>query len=93
MPRKAKLIITETGHAKQPDFLIPMPGAKHNDAAAQHYGEAARHQRQAAKLNGSAPHEKANHHAHLTNAHDQRGVQHAKEAAKTHLKNHLDDSH
>jgi hypothetical protein len=93
MPRKAKLAITDSGHAKPPDFSIPAPAAKHHDAAAQHYGEAARHLRQAAKLNDSAPYEKANPHAHLADAHHQRGLQHDEEAAKTHLKNHLDDSH
>ena len=93
MPRKAKLAITDSGHAKPPDFSIPAPAAKHHDAAAKHYGEAARHHREAAKLNGSALYEKANPHAYLANAHDQRGVQHAEEAAETHLKNHLDDSH
>ena len=50
MPRKAKLSITDWGHAQQPDFSIPVPDAKHHDAAAQHYEEAARHHRQAAKL-------------------------------------------
>ena len=87
MPKRTKLSITDSGHAKPPDFSIPAPGAKHHDAAAQHFGEAARHHRQAAKLNGSARHEKASHHAHLAHAHHLRGVQHAEEAARTHLQN------
>ena len=88
MPRKAKLSLTDWGHARQPDFSIPVPGAKPHDAAAQHYEEAARHHRQAAKLYRSAHHEKANHHAHLAYAHHLRGQQHAEEAAKSDLKNY-----
>ena len=92
MPRKAKLSITDSGHAKPPDFSIPKPGAKHHDAAARHYEEAARHHRQAAKLYRSARHEKASHHAHLAYAHHLSGVQHAEDAAKDHLQNHRHDS-
>lgn len=91
MPRKANLSSTDSGHAKAPDFSIPVLAAIHHDAAAQHYEEAARHHRQAAKLYRSALHEKASHHAHLAHAHDLRGVQYAEEAAKDLVKSHRDD--
>jgi hypothetical protein len=92
MPRKAKLSIDDSGHAKPPDFSIPLPGAKHHDAAAQHYEEAARHQRQAAKLYRSTHHEEASQPAQLAQADQLRRVQQAEEAAKANLKNHRDDS-
>jgi hypothetical protein len=88
MPRKAKLSTTDWGHAQQPDFSIPAPGAKHHDAAAQHYEEAARHHRQAAKLYQTGHSEKASHHAQLAHAHSLSAVQHAEYAAKGRLKNH-----
>jgi len=48
MPKGTKLVITDSGHARRPDFSIPAAGAKHHDAAAKHFAEAARHHRQAA---------------------------------------------
>jgi hypothetical protein len=93
MPRGVKPSLTDWGHAKAPDFSIPVPAAQHHDAAAKHYEEAARHHRQAAKLLLSGPHEKVSHHAHLAYAHRLHAEQHAEEAAKAHLKNRIDDSH
>ena len=91
MPRKAKLCLIDSGHAKQPDFSIPMPGAERHDAVAQHYEEAARHRRQAAKLSSSALHEKASHHVYQP--HHLPAEQQAEQDGKTHVKNHLGDSH
>jgi hypothetical protein len=93
MPIGAKRPISDSGHAKPPDFSIPVPAAKHHDAAARHYEEAARHHRQAAEHYKSGHHEKASHHAHLAYAHHLHAEQHAEEAAKAHIKNYLDDSH
>ena len=87
MPRKAKPSITDWGHAQQPNFGIPLPGAEHHDAAAQHYGEAARHQRQAAKLSLSGHPGKASHRAHRSAAPNLHGERHAEEAAKSDLEN------
>jgi len=92
MPIGAKSSITDWGHAKRPDFSIPVPGAKHHESAVQHYEEAARHHRKAAELCLSGHCEKASHHAHLAYAHHLRAEEHAVEAAKAHLKNHLDKS-
>lgn len=86
MPRKAKLAITDSGHAKRPDFSIPAPGAKHHDAAAQHYEEAAQHHRKAAELYQAGHYQKASHHAHLAYAHHLEAERHAAEAAKAHMK-------
>ena len=87
MPRKAKLSIIDSGHAKQPDFSIPAPDAKHHDAAAQHYEEAARHHRQAAKLYRSAPTTRrpAITPTWRTRTTCKRSA-HAEEAAKAHMK-------
>jgi hypothetical protein len=82
MPKKAKLSLTERGHARPPDFSIPLPGARHHDAAAQHYGEAARHQRQAAKLHQIAQDEKACDHALLAPADPRRKLRKSKRAPK-----------
>jgi len=87
MPKGTKLVITDSGHARRPDFSIPAAGAKHHDAAAKHFAEAARHHRQAAKLYQSGESEKASHHAHIAYAHHLHAEQHAEEAAKDHLKN------
>jgi hypothetical protein len=85
--------ITDSAHAKTPDFSIPVPGATHHDALAQHDEEATRHRQQAAKLYLCGHHKKVSHHAHLAYAHPLHAKQHAEEAAKAHMKNHLDDSH
>ena len=87
MLRGTRLSITDSGHAKRPDFSIPAAGAKHHDAAAKHFAEAARHHRQAAKLSMSGHPEKASHHAHMAYAHRLHAEQHAEAAAKDHLKN------
>lgn len=92
MPRKTKLSIIDWGHAQQPDFSIPVPDAKHHDAAAQHYEEAARHRRQAAKLSDSASRDKASHHAHPVYAHHLHAERQAEESAQAEIKNHLEDS-
>jgi len=92
MRKKAKLSLDDSGHAKQPDFSIPAPGARHHDAAALHYGEAARHQRQAAKLNRSTQYEKASPCAQLADGDPRREVSHMEETAKADLKKHPDGS-
>ena len=92
MPRKAKLSIPDWGHARQSEFSISGPYARHRDAAAQHYEEAVRHYRQAAKLYRSAQHEKASQHVHLAYTHHLQVGHHAAEAAQVHLKKHLDNS-
>ena len=93
MPIGTKRPIADSGHAQAPDFSIPGAAAKHHDAAARHYEEAARHHRQAAQLYQAGHHEKVSHHAHLAFAHGLHAEQHAEEAAKTHIKNHLDYAH
>jgi len=55
--------------------------------------EAARHRQQAAKLYQCGHHEESSHHAHLAYAQHLHAKQHAEEAAKAHMKNHLDDLH
>ena len=87
------LSITDSGHTKTPGFSIPVPGATHHDAPAQHDEEAARHRQQAAELYQCGHDGKVSHHAHLAYAHPLHAKQHAEEAAKAHMKNHLDDSH
>jgi len=64
----ASLSITDSGHTKTPDFSIPVPGATHHDAPAQHDEEAVRHRQQAAELYQYGHHEKVSHHAHLASA-------------------------
>lgn len=92
MPRKANLSITDSGHAKQPDFSIPAAGAKHHDAVAKHFDEAARRQRQAAKLYQSGHPEKARYHAQLRYAHHLHAEQHVEETAKVDLQNYYGSS-
>jgi hypothetical protein len=77
---------------KNPESLIPTPAELHRGAAL-HYEEAARHHREAAKHHDSGDHEEASQHAHMGYAHHLHAEQDAEEAAKAHIRNHLDDSH
>jgi hypothetical protein len=87
MPRKAKLSITDSRHARRPDFSIPAAGAKRHDATANYFAEAARHRRQAAKLNQSGHPEKASPHSQLRHAPYLHSGQDAEQTAKDLLKN------
>jgi hypothetical protein len=86
MPRGAKPSPTDWGHAKRPDFSIPVPAARHHDVAAKHYEEAARHHRQAAKLYQIGRAQKASHQADMAYSHHLKATQHAADAAKAHMK-------
>jgi len=68
-------------------------GARHHDAPVHHDEEAARHRQKAAELYQCGHHEKVSHHVYLASAHSLHAKQHAEEAAKAHMKNHLDDAH